>query len=281
LSGDSRSVRGKTIVITGATSGIGEVAANRLAEQGARIVFVARDRKRAEATLKRLPGAGHAFHLADLSTLAEMKRVGAEIAAQNETIDVLMNNAGALFSSRRMTADGLEMTFAVNHMAYFMLTNALRERLKAGARIVNTASAAHRGADLDFNDLHFVRGYSSWAAYGRSKLCNILFSRALAKRLAGSSVTANCLHPGFVATRFGSDSGFLARSALSAAKLTAISPEEGAKTMLYLATSPEVANVSGAYFNRCAPETPSAAAQDDAAAERLWEVSAKIAGLAP
>ncbi len=276
-------MQGKTIVITGATSGIGEVAALNLAAQGARIVFIARDKKRADALLGQLPGdAAHAYHLADLSTLAEMKRAGAAIAEATPKIDVLMNNAGALFAKRKLNVDGLEMTFAVNHMAYFVLTNLLLDNVKAappGARIVSTASAAHHGAQLDFSDLQSARGYSAYGAYGRSKLCNILFTRALARRLEGSGVTANCLHPGFVNTRFGDSAGGVTAAAFKLAKLSAIPPEKGAETMLLLASSPEAASHNGAYFDRCKAVTPSAAAQDDAAAERLWEESAKIAKL--
>lgn len=270
-------MQGKTIVITGATSGIGEVSASRLAEQGARIVFVARDEQRAKATLARLRREGHAYHLADLSTLSEMKRVSAAIAAAEPCIDVLMNNAGALFASRKLTSDGLERTFAVNHMSYFVLTALLLPRLAPGGRIVNTASAAHWGAKLDFDDLQSARSGAGYGAYQRSKLCNILFTRALARRLQ-NGVTAHCFHPGFVATRFGDSAGGPTAAAIKLAKLTtAISPEDGAKTMLHLATTPDLA--TGAYYNRCKVETPSREAQDEAAAERLWGASAQIATL--
>ena len=200
---------GKTVVITGATSGIGEVAAIRLAEQGARIVAVARDRDRAEATLVQLrqanPAADHLAHIADLSRLSEMKRAAREIAETEPNIDVLIDNAGAIFDKRQVTEDGLEMTFALNHMAYFVLTNMLLGHLKAGARMVVTASGAHRGAVLAFDDLQSGKHYSGFAVYSKSKLCNILFTRELARRLKGTGVTANALHPGFVATRFGDE----------------------------------------------------------------------------
>ena len=276
-------MQGKTVVITGATSGIGEVAAIRLAEQGARIVFTARDRARADDTLVTLrranPGVQHAVHMADLSTLAEMKRVGAALALEPR-IDVLINNAGALFNKRQETADGLEMTFALNHMAYFVITNILRGKLAPGARIVTVASNAHRGAKLDFDDLQSRRGYTGFAVYSRSKLCNILFNRELARRLQGSGVTANALHPGFVATRFGDNSGGLMRTVLKVAKpIGAITPEEGAKTIIYLASSPAVANVSGLYFQKCKVATPTAEARNDDDAKRLWEISAQIAGM--
>jgi len=277
-------MQGKTVVITGATSGIGEVAAVRLAEQGARIVFTARDKARADDTLAALrkagPQAEHAVHMADLSRLAEMKRIGAELAREPQ-IDVLINNAGALFNKRQETADGLEMTFALNHMAYFVVTNLLLSKLKPGARIVTVASNAHRGAKLDFDDLQSRRSYTGFAVYSRSKLCNILFNRELARRLSGSGVTANALHPGFVATRFGNDSGGLMRAVLKVAKpIGAISPEEGAQTIIYLASAPEVAGVSGQYFYECRPATPTAEARNDEDAKRLWEMSQQIAGLA-
>ena len=206
-------MKGKTIVATGATSGIGEAAVLALAAMGARIVFVARDEGRAKSTMRELqakaPGLEHRVHLADLSSMAETRRVGAAIAASEPRVDVLVNNAGAMFAERRVTPEGLELTFALNHMAYFVLTEALRERLVASApaRIVSTASTAHQGACLDFDDLQSAKGYSGFKVYGRSKLANILFTRELARRLAGTGVTANCLHPGVVATRFGDSSG--------------------------------------------------------------------------
>jgi len=274
---------GKTVIITGATSGIGEVAAIRLAEKGARIVFTARDKARADDTMAALkranPRGDHAMHMADLSRLSEMKRAAAELAREPR-IDVLVNNAGALFNKRTETADGLEMTFALNHMAYFVITNMLLGKLKPGARIVTVASNAHRGARLDFDDLQSRRGYAGFPVYSRSKLCNILFNRELARRLAGSGVTANALHPGFVATRFGNDSGGIVRAVLKVAKpIGAISPEEGARTIIYLASSPDVAAVSGEYFYECKPATPTAEARNDEDAKRLWVISQQIAGL--
>jgi NAD(P)-dependent dehydrogenase (short-subunit alcohol dehydrogenase family) len=273
-------MQGKTVVITGGTSGIGGVAAVALAKMGARIVLVARDRSRGDATLGQLrssaPGLTHSVYFADLSRLAEMKRVAAEIADQEPRIDVLINNAGAIFSTRQLTEDGLERTFALNHMAYFVLTEGLRQRLSASgtARIVNTASEAHRGATLDFDDLQLATGYGAVKAYNRSKLCNILFTRKLARRLHGTGVTANCLHPGFVATRFGDQSGGLFSHLVSFAKLFAI-----AETVVYLASSPEVAQTTGRYFYKCQPSTPSVAAQDDRVASELLRASAALAGM--
>ena len=276
----------KTIVITGGTSGIGEVAAIELARQGARIVLIARDAKRSDATLAALRKANasvdHKVHIAELSRLSEMKRVAGEIAASEPQIDVLINNAGALFNTRQVTEDGLEMTFATNHMAYFVVTDLLLPVLKSGARIVSTASDAHRGAKLDFSDLQSERKYSGFAVYGRSKLCNILFNRELARRLQGSGITANCLHPGFVATRFGDNSGGIFQTLIKLGKpIGAISPEEGAKTIVYLAASPDVEGRSGGYYYKNKIATPTREAQNDTDAKRLWDISAKLAGMEP
>ncbi|MBV8444056.1 MAG: SDR family oxidoreductase [Hyphomicrobiales bacterium] len=277
-------MKGKTVVATGATSGIGEAAALRLAEMGARIVFIARDQRRAGATMQKLeakaPNLGHRLHLADLSSVAETRRVGAALAESEPRIDVLINNAGAMFSDRRVTPEGLELTFALNHMAYFVLTQALRQNLiaSAPARIVSTSSAAHQGMSLNFDDLESARGYSGLKVYGRSKLANILFTRELARRLAGTGVTANCLHPGVVATRFGDESGGLAGWLFPLARTFFISPEKGADTLVYLASSPDLASVTGQYFVKRKAVQPSAAARDDAAAKRLWDASEALAG---
>ncbi|HEV2202174.1 MAG TPA: SDR family oxidoreductase [Bryobacteraceae bacterium] len=282
-------MRGKVIVVTGATSGIGQAAAEELAATGARIVLIARDRGRAAASLDGLrashpgignPGGEHTVHFADLSRLSEMKRVASEIAAAEPNIDVLINNAGGAFTRRRETEDGLEMTFALNHLAYFVVTLGLLDRLRASppARIVNTSSMTYAGASLDFDDLQSAKGYSGATAYARSKLANVLFTRELARRLAGTGVTANCYHPGFVATRLGHQDGGISKI-WGISTSGALSPEEGAKTLLYLATSPEVAATSGEYFNRSRVERLSRNALDDAAARRLWEESARIAGI--
>jgi NAD(P)-dependent dehydrogenase (short-subunit alcohol dehydrogenase family) len=275
-------MQGKTVVATGATSGIGATAVVEMARMGARVVFIARDAKRAEATLAKLeavaPDRGHSAHIADLSLVAETRRVGGEIAASEARVDVLINNAGAIFSDRRITAEGLEMTFALNHMAYFTLTGCLRERLVASApaRVVSTASAAHAGARLDFGDLQCARDYSAMRAYRRSKLANVLFTRELARRLTGTGVAANCLHPGLVASRFGDEAGGWTARLLSFVKRFAISPAEGADTIVYLASSPEAASTSGEYFAKRKVRTPSRAARDAAAAARLWEESEAI-----
>lgn len=288
-------MKGKVVVITGATSGIGQVAAEKLAEMGARIVQIARDGVRGEAAMKRLrersPAVEHKIYYADLSRLSEMRRVAAEIAAAESRIDVLINNAGAIFSAREVTQDGLERTFALNHMSYFMLAHGLRERLVSSgpARIVNTASDAHEPFSLDFDDLQSEKAYQSnfwewlrWGGpafkvYGRSKLCNILFTRELSRRLAGTAVTANSLHPGFVATRFGDQTGGLLSFGIRVAKNFALTPERGAETLVYLASSPEVAGVTGEYFHKCRQAMPSQEARDDAKAKRLWKDTANLA----
>jgi NAD(P)-dependent dehydrogenase (short-subunit alcohol dehydrogenase family) len=252
---------------------------------GARIVLVARDKARGDATLARLrdcvPGVAHSIHFADLLRLAEMKRVAAQIADHESRINVLINNAGALFATRRLTEDELECTFALNHMAYFVVTEGLRERLSASgpARIVNTASAAHQGATLDFDDLQSAKSFGAMKSYGRSKLCNILFTRELARRLRGTGVTANCVHPGFVATRFGDQSGALMSRVVWLAKFFAISPAKGAQTIVYLASSPDIAKMTGQYFYESVPGIPSPAARDDRSASLLWQHSAALAGM--
>jgi len=291
----AENMKGKVVVITGATSGIGLAAAEKLAAMGARIVQVARDRERGQAAMARLnqisPGIAHTIQYADLSRLREMKRVATEIAQAEPRIDVLINNAGAMFGTRQLTEDGLERTFALNHMSYFMMTQGLRDRLVASppARVVNTASDAHTSGTVDFDDLQSEKAYRpnlwDWMRYGgpafkvyaRSKLMNILYTRELARKLAGTGVTANSLHPGFVATRFGDQTGGLIGFGIGFAKRFALTPEQGAETLVYLASSPEVATVTGEYFHKCRPATPSQEAQDDAKAQRLWSETSKIA----
>src|SRR5215468_91808 len=236
-------INGKVCIVTGATSGIGLVTAETLATKGARVILVGRNRARANEALarikRRVAGAAIESEIADLSRLDEIRSLGTRLAALPR-IDVLINNAGALFRRRQTTPDGFERTFALNHMAYFVLTDLLRDRLikSAPARIVNVASEAHRGAMLDFDDLQSDHNYRGFAAYGRSKLCNILFTRELARRLEGTGVTANCLHPGVVRTRFGSNNGgFITNLVRSAIMSGGISPEAGAKTLTYLSSS--------------------------------------------
>jgi NAD(P)-dependent dehydrogenase (short-subunit alcohol dehydrogenase family) len=252
---------------------------------GARIVLVARSKSRGEAALTRLqklaPAQEHRIHYGDVSRLADLNRLSSEIRSAEPRIDVLINNAGAMFGQRQVTEDGLELTFATNHMSYFVLTNGLRDSLVAAgaARLINTSSHAHYRGQLDFDDLQFQHGYKAFRAYCRSKLCNVLFTRALTRRLAGTGVTANSLHPGFVNTRFGDQSGGSMSRIIGVMKLFAISPEKGAETIIYLASSNDVAKTTGLYFYKCKPVEPSKLAKDDAAAERLWQETAKLAGV--
>jgi NAD(P)-dependent dehydrogenase (short-subunit alcohol dehydrogenase family) len=232
-----------------------------------------------QAALAPAASGAHGAYIADLSSLAQMKRVAAEIADREPVIDVLINNAGAEYPTRRVTEDGLERTFALNHMSYFVVTLGLLDRLKAApqGRVVSTASRLHASYSLDFSDLQMARKYDGYTAYGRSKLCNILFTRALARRLEGAAVTANALHPGFVATRFGDDDRTAMGVIFNWMKVFAISPDKGALTTLHVATSEEGGRLSGAYFVKEKPAQPSLAARNDEDAERLWAASAALA----
>ncbi|MDR3528454.1 MAG: SDR family NAD(P)-dependent oxidoreductase [Rhizomicrobium sp.] len=278
------SMTGKTVVITGGTSGIGEVAAVSLAGMGARIVLVARDDARAASTLQKLaaanPAVTHAVHIADLFSLYEMKRVAAKIAEAEPRIDVLINNAGAYFEERETTVDELECSFALNHMAYFVITNGLLERLKAtpGARIVSTASDAHKMARLDLDDLQSEKRYNGFRTYGTTKLMNILFTRQLAMRLEGTGVAAYCLHPGFVATRFADNNdGFMGSLFSILKRIWAISPQKGAQTIIYLASTEAALGKSGTYWYKRRCVAPTKAARSDRDAARLWALSEGIA----
>jgi NAD(P)-dependent dehydrogenase (short-subunit alcohol dehydrogenase family) len=283
-----RKVHGKVCVITGGTDGIGKAAAYGIAVQGARLLVHGRDPDkgaRAVALLKARSGnSAIEFLQADFSSLADVRRLAAAVLERAPRIDVLVNNAGGMFRKRALSDDGYEMTFAVNHLAPFLLTRLLLDALRsaAPARIVTTASNAHRGAKISFDDLQAAHRYSGMRAYGSSKLANILFTRALAKRLEGTEVTATCLHPGFVRTSFGRDfdaSPWL-KLAFGWISRLARSPEKGAETVIYLATSPQVQGASGGYYFDCKPISPTAAAEDDDAAERLWRVSERMTGLA-
>jgi len=280
-------MHGKTVVITGATSGIGEVAATELAAAGARIILAARDSERAARTLDRLRGVGpaveHIAVLGDLSQLSQARRVALEIAAAAPTIDVLINNAGAIFPRRRVTPDGLEMTFALNHMAGFIVTNALLDNLRRApsARIVTTSSDAHRTGRLEFDDVQTSRrAYTTFRAYSASKLCNVLFTRELARRLQGTNVTANAVHPGFVKTRFYQVEFGALELLRPLVNLFAISPEKGAQTLVHVAVSRALEHVSGEYFVKCRSVRPSRTAEDSSVGGRLWDVSEQIERIA-
>jgi len=279
-------VRGKTILITGATSGIGREAAVALARRGARVVLVGRDPGRTEAavaTVNARSGAAEVSHLlCDFSSRADIRRLADTVLARHDRLDVLINNAGAVNKERRLTVDGIEMTFAVNHLGYFLLTNLLTDLLvrSAPARVVTVASEAHRHATLDFDDLGFERGgYRIMRAYGRSKLANVLFANELARRLASSGVTSNSLHPGVVATNIWSRAPGWVKPILYLLRPTMISAEKGAEAIVQLAASPEMEGVTGKYFNREKIVEPAPLAQDEALAKQLWNVSARMVGL--
>jgi NAD(P)-dependent dehydrogenase (short-subunit alcohol dehydrogenase family) len=261
------------VLLTGATRGIGAAAAVQLARRGAELALVGRDPARLAETAAaaRAAGARVTEHVADLERMAEVRRLAAEVLDRHERIDVLANNAGAMFTERRVTEDGFERTFALNHLAPFLLTNLLLERLEASrARVVTTASDAHTGGALDFDDLQSERSFRPMRTYGTTKLCNILFTRELARR---SSVVANCFHPGVVRTGFGKNDGLLFRLGLTVAGPFLRSPDRGARSLVWLALSDEGGRIDGQYVVDEKVRTPSAAAQDDNVAEELWRRS--------
>lgn len=280
------SMKGLEIVITGATDGIGKVTARELAKKGANVTVVSRNAEKGERVVKELrAAAGHngvQFVQADLMTLKGMRGAAEALKGRLKRLDVLVNNAGAIFQKYETTSDGIEKTFALNHLGYFVLTLGLLDLLKAAerARIVNVASQAHVGAKLDFANLQNATSYSAWRAYSQSKLANVYFTYALAQRLKGTRVTANCLHPGFVASRFGDETSGIFRVLFGIVKsIGAISEEDGAKTSIFLASAPDVADQSGLYFDKCKAVRSSKVSYDEAAARELWLASEKLAGL--
>jgi NAD(P)-dependent dehydrogenase (short-subunit alcohol dehydrogenase family) len=279
----SRPLYGKICMVTGATSGIGAVTARELARLGGTVVVVGRNAGRCAREVQRMQRAGgHAEALvADLSSQAQVRRLAEQFASRYGRLDVLVNNAGSLFTHRQVTADGLEMTFAVNHVSAFMLTLLLIEQLGASssARVVNVSSVAHAGREIDFENLQGEKRYNRIEAYGRSKLANLLFTYELARRLKGTRVTANALHPGIVATNLGADRGWLRARVRNLLERGMLTPEQGARTSIYLATSPEVEGVSGRYFQECREVRSSDASYDEAAAARLWRISEDLTGV--
>lgn len=278
-------MQGKVCLVTGANSGLGKITARELAKMGATVIMVARSQARGEAALaevQRASGSSAAhLMLADLSSMDATRQLAEQFKAQYNRLDVLVNNAGAIFKDRQVSVDGHEMTFALNHLSYFLLTNLLLDLLKASApaRIVNVSSAAHTGGKFNFDDLMLEEKYGSFAAYSQSKLANIMFTYELSQRLDGSGVTTNALHPGGVATGFGSGQGIMSWI-FKLIRPFLLSPEQGAETQIYLASSPEVESVTGKYFDKKKPIKSSEASYDTAAARRLWEVSEALTGLA-
>jgi retinol dehydrogenase 14 len=270
----------RVVVVTGASSGIGAAAAVELAERGATVVPVGRDRARLEEVAAQVGGEPVQT---DFASLAGVRRLAEELLDRHPRIDVLVNNAGLVARRRTLTEDGYEMTFAVNHLAPFLLTNLLLERLRtsAPARVVTTSSGAHGGGRLDFDDLQGERSWSMMRAYGTSKLANILFTRELAMREDPAVLTANCLHPGVINTRLGRGAGPFAGLIWTAGRPFFSSPRRGASTIVYLATSEEGGEVTGGYYEDSRPVGTSAAAADAELAHRLWRESARLVGLAP
>lgn len=272
---------GKTVLITGGTGGIGLATAAGLAGLGARVGIVGRDPVRSETAAGQLRGAGAQVDVfvADMSSQREVRRLAEEVLAAYPRLDVLVNNVGGYWATRHTTVDGLEHTFAVNHLAPFLLTDLLLDRLRegAGARVVTVSSAAQSMGTIDFADLQGERDYNGQRAYNQSKLANVMFTYELARRLAGSPVTANVLHPGVVRTNFGrEDSGGWMRVMLPILRPILKSPSRGAATSIYLASSPEVEGVTGRYYANEKPTNSSKASQDTAIAARLWAVSAEL-----
>jgi len=281
----SRQMDGRVCVVTGATSGIGYVTARELARQGATVTVVGRNRDRTArcvAQIRQETGSEAVDSLlADLSSMTQVRALAEAVKARHTRLDVLVNNAGAIFLTRHTTVDGYEMTFALNHLAPFLLTNLLLDRLKASvpARIVTTASVAHTGAKIAFDDPNFQHSfYNAWSAYSQSKLANIMFTYELARRLEGTGVTANAFHPGVVASGF-AHNGPLLSVAMTLARPMMVSAEEGAKTAIYVASSPAVEGVTGQYFTKEHPVRSSKESYNTESQRRLWEVSEELTGV--
>ena len=280
-------MRGQIVMVTGANAGIGKITAQELARMGAHVVMVARSRERGEAALAEIKSATGSSQidllLADLSSQESIRQLATDFQARYDKLHVLVNNAGAVFLKRQESADGLEMTFALNHLGYFLLTNLLLDMIKASApaRIVNVSSMAHQQGQIDFADLQNQKSYQGFQVYSQSKLANLLFTYELARRLEGSGVTVNALHPGFVASNFAKNNGFIARLAMNLAKLLRIAQttDKGAETSIYLASSPEAALVSGRYFDEKKAIRSSHASYNEADARQLWQVSEQLTGL--
>lgn len=277
-------MEGKIVLVTGATSGIGKATAMGLAKMGASMVLVGRSDDRLAATgdaIARETGNCPVLLRADLSSMSEVRDLAARIREKVARLDVLINNAGTIVGGRRLTADGYEYTFALDHLSPFLLTNLLLDVLisSAPSRVITVSSMAHFAGKVHFDDLMLERGYGPWKAYCQTKLANVMFTYELARRLEGTGVTSNCVNPGGVRTRFGNEASGLVRFGLVAIRPLELSPEKGARTSIYLASSPEVKDVTGRYFVREKARRSSPASYDMDAARRLWEISARLTGI--
>lgn len=271
----------KTCIVTGANSGIGKETAMALAEMGADVVLICRDRGRGEAAMADVVTQGDGttdLLLADLGSQQQVRRVAAEFLAMSRPLHVLVNNAGVTLNKRQETEDGIEATFAINHLGPFLLTELLLDRLKESApsRIVTVSSVAHKFSDIDFDDINSTKKYGGMRVYGKSKLANIMFTRELARRLKGTGVTANAVHPGPVASNFGRNNPGLMRTMIKVMAPMMRTPAKGAQTSIYLATSLDVEGVTGKYFSNNKEKKPSSAATNDASAKKLWAISEEM-----
>lgn len=276
----------KIVMVTGATAGIGKVTARDLARRGATVIAVGRNPEKCETVVREIrtvtDNPNVIYMVADLSAQSEIHRLATDFLARYDRLDVLVNNAGAVFTKRRESEDGIEMTFALNHLNYFLLTHLLLPALHIApaARVVNVASDAHVTGTINFEDLEFKqRRYNAFAAYTQSKLANILFTYELARRLQGTSVTANALHPGFVSTRFGTNNGGIFKLIPFVARFFGVNEEKGAETSIYLASSPDVEGVSGAYYSEGRLATSKQISYDITVQQRLWEISDVMTGI--
>ena len=275
---------GKTVLVTGANQGIGKASAIALAKMGASVLLLCRNEEKGRAALAEVQAAGAPraeLVVADLASQAEVRRAAAEVKRKTDRLDVLLNNAGVLVPSRRTTVDGIEETLAINHLAPFLLTHELLDLLHASApaRVVTVSSHAHRSGKIAWDDIQLTNGYAAFRAYSQSKLANILFTYELAKRLDPGKVTANCLHPGVVASGFGETYGGAFKWIIKVAKPFMISNESGAKTSVYLSSAPEVAGITGKYFDKCKEARSNKASMEPGASERLWTMSEELVGL--
>jgi retinol dehydrogenase 12 len=276
---------GKVCVVTGASSGIGRAACTALAGLGATVVLVCRDKARGDAAVDQVSAAATAgrpsLEIADLSSIQQVRDLASRLS-RLDRIDVLVHSAGLVLDQRQVTADGLEYTLAVNHLAPFSLTILLSAKLRAStpARVVTVSSEAHRRARLDLDDLQLEQHYNGWRAYANSKLANVLFTRELARRLPATELTANCLHPGVVNTGFGAKGSRPLRLGLALGRGFLLSPAQGADALIYLASAEDVAGATGGYYIKRRERQPSEAARDEDTARRLWKLSVELTGLA-